>query len=136
MATVLRIGYQRGNPIIASTSDELTAAIDRISTESAQQPYAPVVEITVADDPFSHPLVYAGLGRERGFVQINGFDAVRATLGNPDATGEVVYDYQSHETKVPARQEVPLSIVRAVLVAYLTHDGAIPDDFPELQAAD
>jgi hypothetical protein len=44
----------------------------------------------------------------------------------------VVYDFQGHETLVPASYEVPLGTVRAVLAAYLDHGALIPEDFPYL----
>jgi len=43
-----------------------------------------------------------------------------------------MYDYMANATEIPAREEVPLTTVRAILAAYLDHGGAIPGDFQGL----
>lgn len=136
MATTLRIGFQRDETFIVETQEELTSVIDQVSAASADQPCSSLVEITVADDPFGFPSVYAGLGASRGFVQVSGPDSYRVTIGDPDVSGDVIYDYQDHGTEIPAREEVPLSTVRTVLAAYLTHGGLIPEEFAELYPVD
>lgn len=118
--------------VLVSTTEELLAFIDRVSALAADQPCPSVVEVSVADDPYSFPIVEAGIGVDRGFVRVNGADALRATQGDSDATGMVRYDLQGQEALVPASTEVPLDAVRVVLSAYLEHDGLIPDDFPGL----
>lgn len=92
--------------------------------------------MSIADDPYAFPIVEAGIGAERGFVRVNGADALRTTQGDRDAAGTVRYDLQGQETLIPARTEVPLATVRAVLGAYLEHGGLIPDDFPDLHPGD
>ena len=122
-----------GDPaVLVSTTEELSAFIDRVSALAADQPCPSVVEVSVADDPYSFPIVEAGIGVDRGFVRVNGADALRATQGDSDASGMVRYDLQGQEALVPASTEVPLDAVRAVLSAYLEHGGIIPDDFPGL----
>ncbi|KOV79912.1 hypothetical protein ADL03_35625 [Nocardia sp. NRRL S-836] len=123
-----------GEPaIIVQTHEELSALIDRVSTRSATQPYPSLVEVSIAEDPYGFPTVNAGIGAEKGYVRISGMDELRATQGTPDATGVRVYDFQGHETLIPASYEVPLDTVRAVLAAYLDHGGLIPADFPHLR---
>ena len=63
-------------------------------------------------------------------------DRSPAASRDPDAAGDRLYDFQGHGEDVPVRLEVPLSTVRAVLTAYLDHDGLVPDDFPDLHQVD
>ncbi len=126
-----------GDPaIIVTTQDELSTLIDRVSAKSTTQQCPSLVEVSIAEDPYGFPTVNAGIGGDRGYVQLSGRDELRATQGDSTATGTVVYDLQGHETLVPASYEVPLSTVRAVLAAYLHHGGLIPEDFAELHPAD
>lgn len=126
-----------GDPaVLVSTWEELSAFIDRVSTLATDQPCPSVIEVSIADDPYAFPIIEAGIGADRGFVRVNGADALRTTQGDPDAEGTVRYDLQGQETLIPASTEVSLTTVRAVLGAYLEHDGLIPDDFPDLHAVD
>lgn len=126
-----------GDPaVLVSTAEELSVFIDRVSTLATGQSCPSVIEVSVADDPYAFPIVEAGIGAERGFVRVNGADALRITQGDPDAAGTVRYDLQGQETLISAKTEVPLATVRTVLTAYLEHDGVIPDDFPDLHPAD
>lgn len=129
--------YGPGDPAITVTTQvELTAFIDRVSTGSANQPCPSLVEVSIAEDPYGFPTVNAGVGADRGYVRISGADELRVTRGDPSVEGTVVYDFQGHETVVPASYEVPLSTVRAVLAAYLDHGGLIPENFPDLHPAE
>jgi hypothetical protein len=47
----------------------------------------------------------------------------------------VLYDYMGNGEDIPALHVVPLDTVRAVLTAYLDHDGIVPDDDPHLRPA-
>ncbi|AXX27468.1 hypothetical protein APASM_0103 [Actinosynnema pretiosum subsp. pretiosum] len=132
MVTRLRISHQRGKPILAASVAELDAAIDLISGDSARQECPSMVEITIEEDPYGHAYIDAGIGVEQGFVHLNGPDTYRTTVGDPNAAGTVLYDYCGNGEDVPAREEVPLATVHAVLAAFLTHDGLIPDDHPDL----
>lgn len=118
--------------ILVTTHEELTAFIDRVSERSAAQPCPSLVEVSIAEDPYGFPTVYAGIGSDRGYVRISGADDLRATQGDLSATGDLVYDFQGHETLVPANFEVPLDTVRFVLAAYFDHGGLVPADFPHL----
>ncbi|MCR3746114.1 Imm1 family immunity protein [Lentzea californiensis] len=125
--------FGAGDPsILVTTHEELAAFIDRVSERSAAQPCPSLVEVSIAEDPYGFPTVYAGIGSDQGYVRISGVDDLRATQGDLDATGDLVYDFQGHETLVPASYEVPLDTVRSVLAAYLDHGGLIPADFPHL----
>lgn len=133
MATLKAI-YDREsgqNPISVETQAHLDALIERVRSYSIGYPCPAIVELTVLDDPWGRARLYAGIGDDRGFVQ-ELWNPPRATLGNPDATGVVVYDLQANGTEIPACQEVPLATVRSVLAAYLTHGGTIPESFAEL----
>ncbi|WP_439661620.1 Imm1 family immunity protein [Lentzea sp. HUAS TT2] len=126
--------YGPGDPaILVTTHEELTAFIDRVSERSGDQPCPSVVEVSIAEDPYGFPTVNAGIGPDRGYVRVSGADDLRATPGSPDAVGERIYDFQGHETLVPASCEVPLTTVRLVLAAFLDHGGLIPADFPHLE---
>ena len=126
-----------GDPaVLVSTQEELSALIDRVSTFAVGQPCPSVIEVSIADDPYAFPIIEAGIGAERGFVRVNGANALRATLGDPNANGTVLYDLQGQEAIIAASAEVPLSAVRAVLASYLDHGGLIPDDFPGLHPVD
>lgn len=128
--------YGPGDPaIIVTNQDELSAFIDRVSTRSAAQPCPSLVEVSIAEDPYGFPTVNAGIGADRGYVRISGADELRVTRGDSGEAGTIVYDFQGHETLVPAGHEVPLSTVRAVLAAYLDHGGLVPEDFPGLHPA-
>ncbi|GAA2664775.1 MULTISPECIES: Imm1 family immunity protein [Actinosynnema] len=119
------------SPVEIRTRAELDALVDRVrGLHVGSSPV--VVEFSVTGDEWSYPILYAGIGRERGFVQEHGHP-VRATLGDPTAKGEVVYDLTTHATSVPADQEVPLEAVREVLAAYLAGGGVIPPDHPRMQ---
>ena len=125
--------YGPGEPaIIIATQEELSTFIDRVSAQSAAQACPSLVEVSIAEDPYGFPTVNAGIGAARGYVRVSGADELRATQGDPDAANNVVYDFQGHETLVPASYEVPLGTVRAVLAAYLDHGGLIPHNFPHL----
>ncbi|WP_434438779.1 Imm1 family immunity protein [Lentzea sp. E54] len=125
--------YGPGDPAITvTTQDELSAFIDRVRAQSAVQPCPSLVEISIAEDFYGFPTINAGIGPDRGYVRVSGADELRATQGDPEATGELVYDFQGHETLVPASYEVPLDTVSTVLAAYLDHGGRIPADFPHL----
>ncbi|MGW6932881.1 Imm1 family immunity protein [Lentzea sp. NPDC054927] len=125
--------YGPGDPaIIVATHEELSAFIDRVSAQSAAQPCPSLVEVSIAEDPYGFPTVNAGIGADRGYVRVSGADELRATQGDSNAADNVVYDFQGHETLVPASYEVPLSTVRAVLAAYLDHGGLIPEEFSHL----
>ncbi|USX50992.1 Imm1 family immunity protein [Lentzea sp. HUAS12] len=115
-----------------ATQDELSAFIDRVSAESAAQPCPSLIEVSIAEDPYGFPAVNAGIGADRGYVRISGAEDLRVTQGDPDTTGELVYDFQGHETLIPANYEVPPEIVRSVLSAYLDHGGLVPVGFPNL----
>jgi len=129
--------YGPGDPAITvATQAELTAFIDRVSAQSAEQPCPSVVEVSIAEDPFAFPTVNAGIGADRGYVRVSGADELLVTQGEYDTTGTIVYDFQGHETLIPASHEVPLATVRTVLAAYLTHGGLIPEGFAELHPAD
>ena len=137
MATLKAI-YDREtglNPIAVRTQDDLEALIDRVRSYSTGYPCPAIVELTIEDDPWGRARIYAGIGDDRGFVQ-ELWNPPRATLGDPDAAGVVVYDLQAHDTEIPACQEVPMATVRTVLAAYLKYDGTIPHDFAELHPAD
>jgi hypothetical protein len=124
--------FNPGDPaIIVSTHEELAALLDRVSEQSARQPCPSIITVYVADDPYRFPSVRAGVGAEQGYVQVSSRTGRRATLGD-DIVGDRLYDFQGHGEDVPLRHEVPLTTVRAVLAAYLDHDGLIPDDFPGL----
>lgn len=103
-----------------------------MSERSAAQPCPSLVEISIAEDPYGLPTVNAGIGADRGYVRISGADELRATEGDPDATGQLVYEFQGHEALVPASYEVPLDTVRTVLAAHLDHGGLIPAGFSHL----
>lgn len=125
--------YGPGDPaIIVATQEELSAFIDRVSARSTAQPCPSLIEVSIAEDPYGFPTLNAGIGANHGYVRVSGRDELRATQGDPNASGDVVYDFQGHETLVPVSQEVPLDTVRAVLTAYLDHGGLIPQDFPHL----
>lgn len=126
----------RDAPVIIRTQEELTAFIDQVSAASAGQHVSSMVELSRADDPWGFQIVTAGIGVERGFVQVSGDPEYRTTVGEPDAAGEVVYDYMANATEIPSREEVPLTMVRAILAAYLDHGGAIPGDFQGLCPAE
>ncbi len=115
-----------------TTQDELSAFVDRVSARSAAQQCPSLVEVSIAEDPYGFPTVNAGIGADRGHVRVSGADELRATQGDSEAISDRVYDFQGHETLVPASYEVPFDIVRAVLAAYLDHGGLIPVDFPHL----
>ncbi len=137
MATLKAI-YDRetgDSPVLIRTQDELSALVDRVSTYSAGNPCASIVEISVADDPYGFPTMYAGIGRTAGYVH-EYWDPARATIGERDATGNALFDLQGNGQEIPVYQLVPLTIVRAVLAAYLEHGGLIPEDFPELHRVD
>lgn len=134
MATLKAIyDHETGDsPVLLSTLDDLAALVERVSRYSAQHPYASIVEISVAGDPYGFPTLYVGIGAEHGFVH-EYWDPTRATIGDQNATGKVIYDLQGNGTEIPARQQVPLQTVREVLTAYLAHDGLLPADFPALR---
>ncbi|MFF5099299.1 Imm1 family immunity protein [Actinosynnema sp. NPDC000082] len=118
-------------PIPVRTQDDLDAVIERVRSESAGWPCPPILMIYNAENPWKHPIVSAGFREDEGigFVQENGH-RLRATRGN--GTGEVVYDYQANEAIVPADQEVPFAVVRAVLGVIVANGGQAPDDCPDL----
>jgi hypothetical protein len=122
-------------PILIRTQEELEAMIDRVRAYSTGYPCPAIVELTVVEDPWGSPRLYAGIGEDRGYVQ-ELWNPSRTTLGNSVAQGVVVYDLQGNPTDVPAEQEVPLSTVRVVLAAYLANGGRIPADFTGLQPVD
>lgn len=137
MATLKAI-YDRetgDSPVVIRTHEELSSLVDKVSAYSSDHPCASIVEISVADDPYGFPNLYAGIGPTSGFVQ-EYWDPPRATIGNRDASGVVVFDLQGNGTEIPAFQEVPLATVRAVLAAYLEHGGSIPADFAGLHLVD
>ena len=136
MATLKAIyDHESGQaPIQVRTQGELEALIERVRAYSTGCPCPAVVEITVMEDPWGFPRLYAGIGEDRGYVQeLPPGGQARATVGDHEATGVVIYDLQGHELEVPANQEVSLSVVRAALSAYLTCDGTIPANQPGLQ---
>ncbi|MFF5094311.1 Imm1 family immunity protein [Actinosynnema sp. NPDC000082] len=122
-------------PIVIRTQEDMSALVERVRAESASVPCPSIVEITDAEDPWCRPFAYAGIGVDRGFVQVHA-DPPLTTIGDPSATGVVVYDLQGEGTDIPADQEVPISAVRAVLSAYLAHDAALPEGFPGVRAAE
>ncbi|GAA1315731.1 Imm1 family immunity protein [Saccharothrix xinjiangensis] len=124
-------------PVLIHTQDELTGFVDRVRADSAEHDHPPVVEFTLAQDPWGSPVLYAGIGRDRGFVQyLPPGGTARATQGDPQATGMAVYDLQGQEHLVPAAQQVPLATVQALLAAYLAGHGVLPADQPELHPLD
>lgn len=129
--------FYPGDPaLVVRTREELAILLDRVSEQSARQPCPSIITLYVADDPYRFPSVRAGVGADQGYVQITSRTGRRATLGDTDATGDRVYDFQGHGEDVPMRHEVPLTTVRAVLTAYLDHGGLVPDDFPDLHPVD
>ncbi|ACU40176.1 hypothetical protein KCV87_24090 [Actinosynnema pretiosum subsp. pretiosum] len=118
------------SPVEVRTRAELDELVERVRALHVGSPV--VVEFSVTGEEWSYPILYAGIGRERGFVQEHGHP-VRATLGDPRAKGEVVYALATHATSVPADQEVPLEAVREILAAYLAGGGVIPPDHPRMQ---
>ncbi|MFC6094955.1 Imm1 family immunity protein [Saccharothrix lopnurensis] len=125
------------NPVRIDTQDELDEFVDRVHAYGADHDHPPVVEFTVEHDPWTSPVLYAGIGRDHGFVQeLPPGGVARATAGNPQATGTATYDLQGHEHPVPTEQEVPLSTIRVALSAYLAGNGVIPSDQPELRPLD
>lgn len=129
--------FSAGDPaIIVRTLAELAELVDKVSAASAHQPCPSIITAYVADDPYGFPSVRAGIGAERGYVQVSGRDGRRATLGEASETGERVYDFQGHGEEVPVRQEVPLATVREVLAAYFEHGGLIPENFAILHPVD
>ena len=99
---------------------------------STGYPCPAVVEITLAEDPWGSPRLYAGIGEDRGRVQeLPPGGRVRATAGDPDAGGVVICDLRGDEPEVPAEQEVDLPAVRVVLASHLASGGRIPPDQAE-----
>jgi hypothetical protein len=117
-------------PLVVATHEELTALVDRL-TRLTGGPIPSIAEITVAEDPYGHPALYVGLDKDHGFVQELG-NPPRATLGDPDVTGDTLFDYVAHTQEIPKSQVVPRDVVIDVLTAYLDHSGVIPADNPHL----
>ncbi|MEU4802539.1 Imm1 family immunity protein [Actinosynnema sp. NPDC023587] len=119
------------NPFLIRTQEDMDELVERVRTASAGHPCPTIVEITNAENPFRSPVVNAGIGADRGFVHEN-WHPQRATQGDPDATGVVVYDVQGNAADIPAIREVPLHVVREVLAAHLAGNGQAPEDSPDL----
>lgn len=126
--------YETGrSPLVVSTHDELSELVTRVIALSEGETVASIVELGVNDEnPYAFPALQAGIGAESGFVY-ELWNPSRATVGEPDAVGTVLFDYAAHPQEIPACHIVPLATVRAVLKAYLEHDGFIPENFPDLQ---
>jgi len=126
--------YETGrSPLLVSTQDELAELIARVITLSEGETVPSIVELGVNDDnPYAFPTLQAGIGAEFGFVY-ELWSPSRATSSEQDTSGTVLFDYATHPQEIPAQHIVPLATVRAVLAAYLDHDGFIPDSFPDLQ---
>ncbi|CCH29313.1 Imm1 family immunity protein [Actinosynnema sp. NPDC047251] len=133
MATLSAIfDHETGStPLEITTHAELAELVDRV-TRLTGGPVPSIAEITVAEDPYGLPMLYVGIGEDRGFVQELG-NPPRATVGDPDATGDILFDYMANTQEVPAWQVVPRETVITVLTAYLDHDGLIPPDHPHLR---
>jgi hypothetical protein len=123
-----------GAPLTVATHDELADLVDRL-TRLTDGPVPSIAEISITEDPYGLPMLYVGLGPDTGFVQEMA-DPPRATVGDPDATGDVLFDYIAHTQEIPAWQVVPRETVIALLVAYLDHNGRIPGDDPRLRPVD
>lgn len=120
------------SPVLVSTHDELSELITRVIELSEGETIPSIVELGVNDDnPYAFPALQAGISAESGFVY-ELWNPSRATLGEQDARGTVLFDYAAHPQEVPARHVVPLDTVRVVLAAYLEHGGQIPPDFADL----
>ncbi|MEU7480821.1 Imm1 family immunity protein [Lentzea sp. NPDC042327] len=120
------------SPLLVSTHDELAELIAQVIALSEGESIASIVEIGVDDEnPYAFPALQAGIGPESGFVY-ELWSSSRATIGASDADGTVLFDYAGHVQEIPSRHVVPLAAVRAVLSAYLEHDGFIPPDFAAL----
>ncbi|MFC6093147.1 Imm1 family immunity protein [Saccharothrix lopnurensis] len=130
--TALEAVDHRDQPLVIRTRQDVEELLDHVSTASATQAVPSMIEIRRADDPWAHQVLHAGIGADHGFVRVSGDPEYRTTVGDPTATGEVVFDYMDNATEVPAREIVPLSTVRNILTAFITHDGDIPAGFPEL----
>ncbi|WP_440898813.1 Imm1 family immunity protein [Actinosynnema sp.] len=133
MATLSAIfDHETGsNPVLIETQQDLDALVERVRERSTGHPCPSIVEISDAADPWGSPTAYAGIGDDRGFVQVHD-NPMRATRGRAGTTGTVVYDLVANATDIPADQEVPLDVVRTVLAAYLAHNSRIPADHPLL----
>ncbi|WP_197288614.1 Imm1 family immunity protein [Nocardia sp. NRRL S-836] len=124
------------SPLLVSTHDELSELVARVIALSEGETIPSIVEIGVdAENPYAFPALQAGIGPESGFVY-ELWNPSRATAGDPEAGGTVLFDYSAHAQEIPARHVVPLSTVRSVLTAYLDHGGFIPADFPALQVVE
>ncbi|GLY53830.1 Imm1 family immunity protein [Lentzea sp. NBRC 102530] len=122
------------SPLLITTPEELAELITRVG-ELDGGPVPSIVELAINDDPYGHPHLYAGIGVESGFVQ-EYWEPARATIGDQTAAGTTLFDFADNPQEIPARQVVPLDIVRAVLTAYLEHGGRIPADFADLHLVD
>lgn len=123
------------NPLLIRTRDDIDLLVDRLRDLAVRNPVPPLAEVVVAEDPYHAPYLYVGIGDDAGWVREPG-DPDRWTAGPSTAAGTVVYDYMGNGEDIPARHVVPLATVRAVLTAYLDHDGFVPDDDPHLRPAD
>jgi hypothetical protein len=117
------------------THDDLDLLVNRLHALAVAGSVPPLAEIVVAQDPYTKPYLYLGIGVDCGWVREPG-EPDRWTVGPTDTTGTVLYDYVGHGQDIPARHVVPLPTVRAVLAAYLDHDGVVPDGDPHLRPAD
>ncbi|MEU4804253.1 Imm1 family immunity protein [Actinosynnema sp. NPDC023587] len=136
MAT-LSATYDRAtgdNPMPIATHDDIDTFLTRLGALAATGPVPPLAEVVVAEDPYGPPYLYVGVGIDVGWVREPG-EPDRWTIGSPDDTGTVLYDYVGHGEDIPAKHLVPLDTVRAVLIAYLTHSGNVPSDDPHLRSA-
>ncbi len=112
--------FAAGDPaVLVTAAEELDALMDRAVAENAPGPVWPVLEISLADDPYALT-VEAGLGVERGFLHFTSATEDTWSQGNLAAAGEVTYQFCGQVREVPASVEVPVAQVRHALHQVLT----------------
>lgn len=108
-----------GDPaIILTTTDDVDRFVRRVSQASASQSVPSMVEVSIAGDEDA-PMMNVGIGATAGFVHWLG-DESSMSVGDPDKTGTVTYDYAGHPAELPASAEIPLEQVRQAVHEYLT----------------
>jgi hypothetical protein len=115
-------------PIVVHTAAELDAFLNRVLHATADQSVPPMIQASIADRP-ERGAVEVGIGQDVGFINYLAADG-GLTLGDPNRTGQAVYDYMGSATEVDASAEIPLALVRQGLREYLEHDGAKPASLP------